>query len=145
MRPEAIEAMLPFLRDRAGNPSGAHAVARDARRAVDDARDIVAEALGCEPGEVVFTSGGTEGDNAAVASTDGQVACSAIEHHAVLDPVHARKGTTLAVQADGLVDVDVLRTALTDDIALVSVMLVNNEIGTIQPLAAVADAVRTCA
>ena len=145
MRPEAIEAMLPFLRDRYGNPSGAHAIARDARRALDEARDIVAEALGCRPGEVVFTSGGTEGDNAAIAAVDGRVACSAIEHHAVLEPVLARKGTTIAVTAAGVVDVDALRGALTDDVALVSVMLANNEIGTVQPLAEIADVVRDAA
>ena len=66
MRPEAVEAMLPFLTESYGNPSGAHRMARDARRAIDDARDTMAELLGCEPGEIVFTSGGTEADNLAV-------------------------------------------------------------------------------
>src|SRR5438045_4897175 len=66
MRPEAVAAMLPFLSDRFGNPSGVHSVARAARQALDEARDTVATALGCEPGEVVFTGGGTEADNLAL-------------------------------------------------------------------------------
>ena len=66
MRPEAVEAMLPFLTERFGNPSGAHPMARDARRAVDEARDVVADCLGCAPGEVVFTGSGTEADNTAI-------------------------------------------------------------------------------
>ena len=72
LRPEALEAMMPFLTERFGNPSGAHAVSRVARRAVDEARDVAAACLGCEPGEVVFTSGGTESDNLAVV---GSVRC----------------------------------------------------------------------
>ena len=90
VRAEAVEAMLPFLTERYGNPSGAHAMARDARNALDDARATLADALGCRPGEIVFTSGGTEADNAAIFSFPdrGAVVCSAIEHHAVLDPVH---------------------------------------------------------
>ncbi|MET0579437.1 MAG: aminotransferase class V-fold PLP-dependent enzyme, partial [Ilumatobacteraceae bacterium] len=66
MRPEAVEAMLPFLTERFANPSGSHRFARDARRAVDEARDRVAEVIGCRPGEVVFTGCGTESDNAAI-------------------------------------------------------------------------------
>ena len=66
MRPEAVDAMLPFLSERFANPSGAHLLARDARRALDEARDVLAEALGAQPGEIVFTSGGTESDNLAV-------------------------------------------------------------------------------
>ena len=87
--------MLPFLTESYGNPSGAHRMARDARRAIDDARDTMAEVLGCEPGEVVFTSGGTEADNLAVLGVHdargGVPVCSAIEHHAVLDPVRASR------------------------------------------------------
>ena len=90
MRPEAIDAMLPFLDVRFANPSGAHKMARDARRAIDDARDVVAELVGARPGEVVFTSGGTESDNLAVfgagragapglTSTHGTVVCSSVE------------------------------------------------------------------
>jgi cysteine desulfurase len=144
VRPEAIEAMLPYLTTSYGNPSGAHAMARSARGAIDDARAVIADALGCTPGEVVFTSGGTESDNAAVFgfADRGAVVCSAIEHHAVLDPVHHRGGRVVGVTNDGVVDLDELSSVLDDDVALVSVMLANNEIGTIQPLAEVAEVVR---
>jgi cysteine desulfurase len=144
MRPEAVEAMLPFLADRFGNPSGAHALARDARRAVDDAREIVADAIGCRPGEIVFTGGGTEGDNTAVlgAIGSGSVVCSAIEHHAVLEPVHALGGRIVGVGPDGVIDLGALAAALHDDVALVSVMLANNEIGVTQPIADVVALVR---
>src|SRR5262249_2736861 len=84
MRPEAVDAMLPYLTDHFGNPSGSHAVARRARKAIDDAREIVAAAVGAEPSELVFTSGGTEADNLAVLGghdqRGGTVACSAIGH-----------------------------------------------------------------
>jgi cysteine desulfurase len=142
MRAEAVEAMLPFLTQRFGNPSGAHAMARDARAALDDARDIVADALGCRPGEVVFTSGGTEGDNLAVFGAAGTVVCSAIEHHAVLEPVEQLGGRIVSVRADGRIDLDALAAAVDDDVALVSVMLANNEIGVVQPLDEVAAVVR---
>src|SRR4051794_7345358 len=145
MRPEAVEAMLPFLTERYANPSGAHAMARDARLALDDARDVLADALGCRPGEVVFTSGGTEGDNTAVfgAPRGGPaIVCSAIEHHAVLEPVHARGGRVVPVGRDGVIDLDALAASLDEDVALVSVMLVNNEIGTIQPFEAITQLVR---
>src|SRR6201747_197307 len=103
MRPEAVAAMLPFLTERYGNPSGAHAMARDARNALDDARVTLADALGCRPGEVVFTSGGTEADNTAVFAFAGRgaVVCSAIEHHAVLDPVHRIGGRIVDVLPSG--------------------------------------------
>jgi cysteine desulfurase len=146
MRPEAVDAMLPYLRDHYGNPSGAHRVARDARRAIDEVRDTMAEVLGCEPGEVVFTSGGTESDNAAVFGVHrrhgGTVVCTAIEHHAVLEPVESVGGRTVAVDERGVVDLDALADALDPSVTLVSVMAANNEVGTIQPLAAVAEVVR---
>jgi cysteine desulfurase len=144
VRPEAVAAMLPFLTERYGNPSGAHAMARDARNAIDDARATLADALGCEPGEVVFTSGGTEADNTVVfgAAARGTVVCSAIEHHAVLDPVHRLGGRVVSVAGDGVIDRDALAGVLDESVALVSVMLANNEIGTVQPLADVAEIVR---
>ncbi len=146
MRPEAIEAMLPFLSERFANPSGAHLLARDARRAIDEARDVVAEVLGADPGEVVFTSGGTEADNLAVLGRHdlraGVIVCSAIEHHAVLDPVESRRGRVIAVDPGGVIDLAALEAALDRETTLVSVMLANNEIGTIQPLAEVARVVR---
>jgi cysteine desulfurase len=144
VRPEAVEAMLPYLTDSYGNPSGAHAMARAARDAIDDVRAVMADALGCRPGEIVFTSGGTEADNAAVfgAAERGLVVCSAVEHHAVLDPVHRLGGRVVGVRRDGVIDLDLLAAALDDSVAIVSVMLANNEIGTIQPLADVAQIVR---
>jgi cysteine desulfurase len=146
VRAEAVAAMLPFLTERYGNPSGAHAMARDGRNALDDARVTLADALGCRPGEIVFTSGGTEADNAAVFSfADRGVVCSAIEHHAVLDPVQRIGGRIVRVEPSGIVDLDALTTALDDSIALVSIMLANNEIGTIQPLAEIAVLVRKLA
>jgi cysteine desulfurase len=144
VRPEAVEAMVPYLLESYGNPSGAHAMARAARAAIDDVRAVMAEALACAPGDIVFTSGGTESDNAAVfAFADrGTVVCSAIEHHAVLDPVHACGGRVVAVDRNGVVDLDALEAALDEDVSLVSVMLANNEIGTVQSLADVAELVR---
>jgi len=146
LRPEALAAMVPALRDGVGNPSGAHALARQARSALDGARDTLAEVVGCSPGEIVFTSGGTEADNLAVrgvlGARGGRAVCSAIEHHAVLHPVQAADGRVVAVDARGLVDLDALASALDDDVSLVSVGLVNNEVGTIQPLVAIAEVVR---
>ena len=148
-RPEVVEAMVPWLAEHYGNPSGSHARARAARRAVDEAREPVAELLGCAAGEVVFTSGGTEADDLAVNgvldAVGGRALCSAVEHHAVLDPVLHRGGSTVAVDATGVVDLGDLARQLSAPesapVTLVSVMAANNEVGTIQPLAEVADVV----
>jgi cysteine desulfurase len=144
LRPVATEAMLPWLTGRFGNPSGAHAVARAARAAVEEAREDVAAALGCQPGEVVFTGSGTEADNLAVLGVPGagEVVCSAVEHHAVLEPAAARGGRTVAVDPSGRVDLDALAGAVGPGTALVSVQLANNEVGTVQPLAEVVRVVR---
>lgn len=146
LRPEARAAMLPWLGERFGNPSGAHRVARAARQVVDEARDVVAEVVGCRPGDVIFTSGGTEADNLAVhgvhAARPGPVLCSAVEHHAVLHPVEHVGGRTVPVDGRGVVDLDALAALLTTDTTLVSVMVANNEVGTIQPVDAVAEVVR---
>ena len=145
LRPEARAAMLPWLGERFGNPSGAHRVARAARQAVDEARDAVAEVVGCRPGEVVFTSGGTEADNLAVrgvhAARPGPVLCSAVEHEAVLRPVAEVGGSTVPVDARGVIDLEALEARLTADTTLVSVMVANNEVGTVQPVVAVAEVV----
>ncbi|MEL0075426.1 MAG: aminotransferase class V-fold PLP-dependent enzyme, partial [Ilumatobacter sp.] len=99
MRPAAVEAMTPFLTDCFANPSGSHRFARTARRAVDEAREQVADVLGVLPGEVVFTGCGTESDNQAVtgsvAGRPGVAVTSAAEHHAVLDPVVASGGVVV--------------------------------------------------
>jgi len=152
LRPEAAAAMLPLLSDRFGNPSGVHSVARAARQALDEAREAVAAALGASPGEVVFTASGTEADNLAVlgahALGGGTAVCSAIEHHAVLHSCRAVGVRVAPVTAEGIVDLEGL-AALLDraeqdgrDVSVVSVMLANNEVGTVQPLGAVADLVR---
>ncbi|MPY94727.1 MAG: aminotransferase class V-fold PLP-dependent enzyme [Acidimicrobiia bacterium] len=149
VRPGAIEVLLPFLTERYGNPSGAHRAARDARRALDDARDVMADALGAQPGDVVFTAGGTEADNLAIFGTlaaaggeRGAVVCSAVEHHAVLHAVEEVGGRVAPVDRQGRVDLDALADLLDEEVRLVSVMLVNNEVGTVQPLEAVAEVVR---
>jgi cysteine desulfurase len=145
MRPQAIAAMLPFFDVRFANPSGSHRFARDARRAVDEARDRVAAALGVLPGEVVFTGCGTESDNAAIVgalSNGGTAVCTAAEHHAVLHPVEHLDGRIVRVDSCGRVDLDELAAALGPDVAIVSVMAVNNEVGTITDLAAVSRLVR---
>jgi cysteine desulfurase len=159
MRPEAVEAMLPYLTDAglSGNPSGSHGESRRARRAVDDAREQIAGLLGVDLGEVVFTAGGTEADNLAITGAlaaletgrSGPIVCSAMEHHAVLNTCRAAvepgNGRLREVRSDpaGLIDLDTLAEACTPDVRLVSVMAVNNEIGTIQPLDEVSRLVRS--
>jgi cysteine desulfurase len=139
--------MLPYFSERFGNASGSHVMAREARKALDEARDIVAECLGARPGEIVFTAGGTEADNLAIAGRHaahpGVAICTAVEHHAVLHACGALPDARVApVGADGVVDLDALADMLDPSVSVVSVMLANNEVGTIQPLADVADAVR---
>jgi cysteine desulfurase len=144
--PEVTEAMLPYLGERFGNPSSVYEEGREARKAVEAARSQVAEALGADPSEIYFTSGGTEADNLAVLGTiranrkkGDHVITTAIEHHAVLEPCHylekdGLKLTILPVDGAGLVDPDEVRKALTPSTILVSVMHANNEIGTVQPI-----------
>lgn len=145
LRPEAAAAMGPWLAGGFGNPSGSHRIARAARAAVDDARDVVAAGLGVAPSGVVFTGGGTEADNLALAAAAGRVAVvGAGEHHAVLHPARAWAAEVRTVGLDdrGLPDLDALEDALDADVAVVSLMLVNNEVGTTTPLAEVAECVR---
>ncbi len=148
MRAESVAAMLPYLSDQYANPSGSHRFAREARKAIDDAREVVAEVVGCKPGEVIFTGGGTEADNTAILGTlarrGGTAVCPAAEHHAVLHSVHHGHGSVVATTATGAVDLDDLARVLAEhsDVSVVSVMAVNNEVGTINDLAAVAQVVR---
>ncbi len=146
VRPEALAELTRVLTELPGNPSGAHRAARAARRELDDARDVLAEALGCGPGDVVFTAGGTEADNLAVLGVldarGGVVVSSAVEHPAVRDPAAQRGGRVVPVDGGGRVDLDALAAVLDDEVTLVSVMLVNNEVGTIQPLDEVVEVVR---
>jgi cysteine desulfurase len=149
LRPEVLLAMEPYVTTDFGNPSGSHTEARRARRAADDAREELAGLLGADFGEVVFTSGGTEADNLAVfGSAVGGIVCTAFEHPAVLEACRGRSDQSgvrlreVAVQKDGIVDLEDLEEACGGDVALVSVMAVNNEVGTIQPLDSVAEVVR---
>lgn len=159
MYPEAAAAMRPFQSETFGNPSGAHAVARAAKTALEEAREQIAAALGTRPPELVLTGGGTEADNLAVkgaarASRDAGkgdgVVTIAFEHKGVLAPCErlAREGfrvTRVRVDGFGGVDLEALEAALDERTAVVSVMLVNNEVGTVQPLAEVARLVRDLA
>jgi cysteine desulfurase len=151
LRPAAAAAMLPWLTERFGNPSGVHRVARAARAAVDEARDAVATVIGVDPGGITFTSGGTEADNLAVlgalAAAPGPVVVSAVEHPAVMEAAHAsgQEVRVAPVDSDGLVDLDALRLLLDRRVTLVSVQLANHETGVIQPLADVARLVRRLA
>ncbi len=148
MRPEARDAWIEASGRHHANPTGSHKAARDARRALDDARDLIAGAIGCLPSEVVFTSGGSEADNFAVRgalSTRGGIAvCSAGEHHAVLEPVEHSGGLTFGLLPDGTADPAGLAAVLdqTDDVSIVSVMAVNNETGATNPLPELAGVVR---
>src|SRR5713101_7373590 len=154
VRPEVLEAMLPYLGQEAfGNPSSAHRFGRAARAGIEEAKRTIAEVLGAEPNQVIFTSGGTEADNlaiigAALASRQHGgplgVAVSAIEHKAVLAAAHAvqhlgGEELILPVNASGMVDEEALEQALARRVAVVSVMWVNNEVGVIQPVARIAD------
>jgi cysteine desulfurase len=153
MRREAIEVMLPFLDQQFANPSGSHRFARQARAALDEARDTVAAVVGCAPGDVVFTGGGTEADNTAVlgavARRGGLAVCSAAEHHAVLHAVEQVGGVVVGVDTSGRIDLAELEQVLrrsadgaAPPVAVVSVMAVNNEVGVVTDLAAAAALVR---
>lgn len=147
MRPEAIAAMVPLLADGYANPSGAHALARAARATLDDARARLAEVVGCASGEVVFTGGGTEADNLAVrgvaGATGGSVLCAASDHHAVLRPVEDGGGRSIPVDRSGIVDLAALESMLDPSVSLVSVALVNNEVGVVQPMERIVELVRS--
>lgn len=139
LAPEALAAMLPWLESQHANPHSPHREGRRARAAVEVARDQIAALL--PPGRLAFTSGATEALNWAIKGTTGPIVTLATEHAAVLDTVQAsgRPFTILPVGADGLVDLDAARVAITAGTGLVAAMLVNNEIGVIQPIAALAD------
>jgi cysteine desulfurase len=145
--PRVLDAMLPFLRDDFGNPSSLHWFGQRARGAVEEARAQVGELVAADPAEIVFTSGGSESDNAALRGATAKarppragIVCTAIEHHAVLNAAKAlgEEGRPLAivrVGEDGVVDPEDLAACVGDTTALVSVMLANNETGVLQPVA----------
>ena len=154
VRPEALEAMLPYFGVSFGNPSSIYTLAQEARNAVDDARQTIAGLIGCRISELIFTSGGTESDNTALKgvafalrNVGNHIITTAIEHHAILHTCHQLEQfgfdvTYLPVDKHGLVDPDDVAKAITDRTILVSVMLANNEIGTIEPVAAIARTVK---
>jgi len=152
VRPEVLDAMLPFYGPRFGNPSSMHRWGRDARTALDEARERVARCLGANADEICFTSGGTEADNIAILGAwrarahEGRnaIVTSPIEHKAVLGAVHqaAKEGADerlCDVGKDGVVERDSFASLLRDDAAIASIMWINNEIGTIQPIAELAQ------
>jgi cysteine desulfurase len=147
VREEVFEAMKPFFGPRFGNPSSTHRWGREARAALDEARERVGRCLGARPDEICFTSGGTEGDNLAIlgawralrAKGRTAVVTTPIEHKAILGAVHqaAREGAeerVLGMTADGIVDRQSFDELVDDEVAVCSTMWVNNEIGTIQPV-----------
>jgi len=143
VRPEVVAAMQPFWTEHAGNPSSVYGVGREARRAVDESREAVATLLGARPQEVLFTSGGTESDNAAIKGVafanrrrGTHLITSAVEHHAVLHTCEwleqfGFRTTYLPVDRFGRVDPAAVAAAVTDETVLISIMYANNEIGTI--------------
>ena len=153
-RAEVLEAMLPYFSMHYGNPSSIHAEGRDARRAVENARKQVAAAIGADVREIYFTAGGSESDNWAIrmaaesnASKGKHIITSAIEHHAVLHTCEAMEKagcriTYLPVDEYGRISAQAVKDAIAEDTVLISVMMANNEIGTIQPIAEIGKVAR---
>lgn len=145
--PRVVEAMMPYLTEKFGNPSTLYSIGREAKGAIEETREKVARVINADPGEIFFTSGGTESDNHALVGiayaneTKGNhIITSAIEHHAVLDTAEflKRRGfelTILPVDEYGLVDPEEVRKAITPKTTIVSIMHANNEVGTVQPIA----------
>lgn len=154
VRQEVLEAMLPYFTDTFGNPSSIYSAGREAKRAIEEARDTVARLLHCQNSEIYFTGGGTEADNWALIGAafanqkkGNHIITSAIEHHAVLHTCqylekHGFRVTYVGVDADGIVKLDELEAAICDETILISVMMANNEIGTIQPIREIGEIAR---
>ena len=153
VRPEVLEAMLPYLKEEYGNPSSIYKKARTAKEALEKARDQVAKAIGAKSAtEVFFTGSGTEADNWALkgifeayANKGSHIITTAVEHHAILhtceylEKVRGAKITYLPVDSEGFVRLDALKDAISDETILVSVIAANNEIGTINPIKEIAE------
>ncbi len=145
-----LEAMLPYMTEQYGNASSVHALGRKARFAVEDSREKIAELIGAAPGEIVFTSGGTEADNMAIRGAAAQLSedrrgilTSAVEHKAVLAPVgelepEGFSAHVISPDGSGRISADRFADALTDDVGLVSLMHVNNELGSVTPIEEIA-------
>jgi cysteine desulfurase len=149
--PRVADVMQPFLRSVFGNPSSPHAQGRAAREAIDDARAQAARLLGCATEGIIFTSGGTEANNHAIIGAAGKagdhIVTTAVEHPAVTEVCRHLESrgvstTMVPVDAHGMVDAEAVAAAFTDRTVLVSVMHANNEVGTIQPVRAIAEAAR---
>lgn len=152
--PEVLQAMLPYFSDAFGNPSSIHSVGQETKAAIEEARDKVARLVGARTEEIVFTGGGTEADNFAIKGVayanqrkGNHIITTSIEHHALLEPCKFLEGqgfevTYLPVDSKGTVDPDDVKHAITDKTILISVMHANNEIGTVQPLAAIGEIAR---
>lgn len=150
--PRVLDEMLPFLSDHYGNASSIHNLGRQTNVAVEEARERVARAIGAEVSEIIFTSGGTESNNAVIkgvikATGKKHVITSRIEHHAVLHPIQYARGegvraTYLDVKPKGYVTAEQVADAITEETALVSLMHVNNEIGAINPIEEIAEVCR---
>ena len=143
--PEVHEGMIPYFLQKFGNASTLHSYGREAKAALEDARKKIAGVINCEPQEIVFTSGGTEANNLAIKGVamykgkmKGHLITSRVEHHAVLEPLDWLKRfgfevTVLPVSSEGLVDPGEIEKAIRNDTVLITIMMANNEIGTIQP------------
>ena len=151
----ALNAMLPYLQGEYGNPSSLHSVGQRAQEALTEARARIAARLGCQPTEVIFTSGGSEADNQAIRSVAAfgkmkgktHIISTAFEHHAVLHTLEAleKEGftvTLLDVHEDGMVSAQQVEEAMTPETCLVTIMYANNEIGTVQPIAEIGEVCR---
>ena len=145
VKEEVLKEMLPFLQEKYGNASSLYTLGREAKKAMEQARKKVALLLNCEPNEIYFTAGGSESDNMAIKGiankykTKKHIITSKIEHPAVLHTCQKleKEGfriTYLNVNKDGIVDIEELKRAITNDTILISIMSVNNEIGTIEPI-----------
>jgi len=153
--PEVLKAMEPYFFEKFGNASSLHAFGQEAKKALEDSRQNLAEFLGAKPEEIIFTSGGTESDNNAIfgvtevlKSKGNHIITSKIEHHAISEPCVflEKKGfqvTYLPVDKMGLVSPEELKKAITDKTVLISIMHANNEIGTIQPIAEIGEIARS--
>jgi len=144
VRPEVFAKMIPYFTEHYGNPSSIYSIGRDSAVAIMHAREKIAQCLNCEPNEIIFTSGGSESDNMAIAGIAkkrgrGHIITSKIEHHAVLHTVQALEkegfeATYLDVDSDGIISLDELRAAIREDTILITIMYANNEIGSVQPI-----------
>lgn len=153
--PLVLAAMQPYFGEQYGNASSVHSFGRTAKTALEESREEIAHFIGARADELVFTSGGTESNNAAIKGVSAvglrrgrnEILVSAIEHHAVLQPAEALRNAgfkleIIPVESSGIIDLDYLRTALSNQTSFVSVMYANNEIGTLQPIAQISEEIK---